>query len=161
MKALLFGLLGLSLISSSSLAVQPAQDFVSLAKQVRSSVVNISISQPGINKVIELIPGYMIPFTQPEVKGSGSGFIVDASGLIITNAHVVKGIEKIQVQFVDEETLFPAKVLGYDTRSDIALLKVDTKKKLKPIALGDSSKLEVGEWVAAIGNPHGYGHTMT
>ena len=162
MKSFLLSLGFLSLIiAPSSQAIEPAQDFVNLAKKVRSSVVNISVSQPGINKVIELIPGYMIPFSQPELKGSGSGFIVDKSGLIITNAHVVKDIQKIQVQFVDEETLFPAKVLGYDTRSDIALLKVDAKKKLTPIVLGDSSKLEVGEWVAAIGNPHGYGHTMT
>ena len=154
-------LLSLLMVSFSSHSVEPVQAFVSLAQKVRPSVVNISVSQPGINQVIELIPGYMVPFQQPEIKGSGSGFIVDKKGLIITNAHVVKGIENIQVQFADEEKLFPAKVLGSDSRSDIALLKVDTKKTLKPIALGDSSRLEVGEWVAAIGNPHGYGHTMT
>ena len=142
-------------------SVEPSQIFVKLAKKVRHGVVNISTTQNSYNQIIELFPGYYRPFTQPEVKGAGSGFIISEDGLIITNAHVVKGFDKIQIQFVDEETLYPAKVLGSDRYSDIALLKVDTKKKLRPILLGDSSQLEVGEWVAAIGNPHGYGHTMT
>ena len=142
-------------------SVEPSRAFVELAKKVRNSVVNISTTQSGYNKVIELFPGYFMPYNQPETKGAGSGFIVSKEGLIITNSHVVKGFDKIQIQFVDEETFYPAKLLGSDDHSDIALLKVQTKKRLKPIALGDSSKLEVGEWVAAIGNPHGYGHTMT
>lgn len=111
--------------------------------------------------MVELFPGYFMPFNQPETKGAGSGFIVSRDGLIITNSHVVKGFDKIQIQFINEEIFYPAKLLGSDDHSDIALLKVDIKKKLQPIALGDSSKLEVGERVAAIGNPHGYGHTMT
>ena len=142
-------------------SVESSQIFVTLAKKVRHGVVNISTTQNSYNQIIELFPGYYRPFTQPEIKGAGSGFIISEDGLIITNAHVVKGFDKIQIQFVDEETLYPAKVLGSDGHSDIALLKVDTKKKLQPILLGDSSQLEVGEWVAAIGNPHGYGHTMT
>ena len=142
-------------------SVEPSKAFVTLAKKVRNSVVNISTTQKGYNKVVELFPGYFMPFNQPETKGAGSGFIVSKEGLIITNSHVVKGFDKIQIQFVDEEVFYPAKLLGSDDHSDIALLKVETKKKLKPIALGDSSQLEVGEWVAAIGNPHGYGHTMT
>ncbi|MBC6414969.1 MAG: trypsin-like peptidase domain-containing protein [Bdellovibrionales bacterium] len=147
-----------------SLSIQSkdlSDTFVDLAKKVRPSVVNISITQAGFNQMIELIPGYPLPFNQPEKKGSGSGFIVSKEGLIITNSHVVKGFDKIQVQFVDEDTLYPAKVLGSDSHSDIALLKVDVKKALKPIPLGNSSLLEVGEWVVAIGNPHNYGHTMT
>ena len=157
-----FFLLSFSLIFCFPVfSAEPSKAFVELAKKVRNSVVNISTTQKGSNKMIELFPGYFMPFNQPETRGAGSGFIVSKDGLIITNSHVVKGFDKIQIQFVDEETLYPAKLLGLDDHSDIALLKVDAKKKLKPIALGDSSKLEVGEWVAAMGNPHGYGHTMT
>ena len=74
---------------------------------------------------------------------------------------MVQNFDKIQVQFAGDKNFYTAKVLGADSRSDIALLKVDVDKKLIPIQFGDSEKLEVGEWVAAIGNPHGYGHTMT
>ena len=142
-------------------SLEPSKAFVELAKKVRPGVVNISTSKAGINDMVQIFPGYFMPFTSPELTASGSGFIVDKNGLIITNSHVVKNFDKIQVQFVGDDKYYPAKILGSDSLSDIALLKVDVNKKLRPIALGDSSKLEVGEWVAAIGNPHGYGHTMT
>ena len=142
-------------------SVEPSKAFVELAKKVRPGVVNISTTKAGVNDMVQVFPGYFMPFTSPELTASGSGFIVDKKGLIITNAHVVKNFDKIQVQFVGDNRYYPAKVLGADALSDIALLKVNVNKRLKPIALGDSSKLEVGEWVAAIGNPHGYGHTMT
>jgi len=155
-------ILSLSLFFSFPLfAIEPSKAFVNLAKKVRNSVVNISTTQKGSNRMVELFPGYFLPFNQPETKGAGSGFIVSEEGLIITNSHVVKGFDEIQIQFIDKDTFYPAKLLGSDDHSDIALLKVDIKRKLKPIALGDSSELEVGEWVAAMGNPHGYGHTMT
>ena len=142
-------------------SVEPSKAFVQLAKKVRPGVVNISTTKAGVNNMVQVFPGYFMPFTSPEVTASGSGFIVHKEGLIITNAHVVKNFDKIQVQFIGDDKHYPAKVLGADSLSDIALLKVNVKKRLKPIVLGDSSKLEVGEWVAAIGNPHGYGHTMT
>ena len=82
-------------------------------------------------------------------------------GLIITNAHVVQSFDQIQVQFADDKSFYPAKVLGADPQSDIALLQVQVKKNLAPIRFGDSANLQVGEWVVAIGNPRGYGHTMT
>ena len=146
---------------SFSSAVEPSKAFIQLAKKVRSGVVNISTTKTGVNNMVQIFPGYFMPFTSPEMTASGSGFIVDKKNLIITNAHVVKNFDKIQVQFVGDDKYYPAKILGSDSLSDIALLKVDVSKKLQPIALGDSSQLEVGEWVAAIGNPHGYGHTMT
>ncbi len=143
-------------------SVEPHQDFIRLAKKARHSVVNISVAKEGSNNVIPFYQGYyLMPFSPPEIKGSGSGFIVDKAGLIVTNAHVVQNFDKIQIQFAEEEKLYPAKILGLDRQSDIALLKVSTNKKLVPIQMGDSERLEVGEWVAAIGNPHGYGHTMT
>ena len=95
------------------------------------------------------------------MTGSGSGFIIDKKGLIVTNTHVVQNFDKIQVQFSGDDKFYIAKILGMDSLSDIALLKVSVHKKLVPFELGDSEKLQVGEWVAAIGNPHGYKHTMT
>ncbi|MDE0092414.1 MAG: trypsin-like peptidase domain-containing protein, partial [Oligoflexia bacterium] len=142
-------------------SAEPSQAFVELAKKVQQSVVNISTTKTGVNNMVQVFPGYFMPFTSPELTAEGSGFIVDKKGLVITNAHVVKNFDKIQVQFVGDDKFYSAKVLGVDSLSDIALLKVNVAKRLKPIVLGDSSKLQVGEWVAAIGNPHGYGHTMT
>ena len=142
-------------------SAEPSKAFVDLAKKVRSSVVNISTTKAGVSNMVQVFPGYFMPFTSPEMTASGSGFIVDKEGLIVTNSHVVKDFDRIQAQFAGDDNFYPAKVLGTDSLSDIALLKVNVNKKLKPIVLGDSSKLEVGEWVAAIGNPHGYGHTMT
>ena len=159
MKALLLAL-SFSL-SALAYAVEPSKAFVELAKKVRPGVVNISTTKEGLNNMVQIFPGYFMPFTSPEMTADGSGFIVDKKGLIITNAHVVKDFDKIQVQFVGDNKYYPAKMLGLDSLSDIALLKVNVNKRLQPIALGDSSKLKVGEWVAAIGNPHGYGHTMT
>ena len=148
-------------ITSSVYAVSPEKAFVELAKKVRASVVNISTTRKGMDQMIPIFPGYFMPFNLPEMTAAGSGFIVDKKGLIITNAHVAQNFDKIQVQFVGDTNFYPVKLLGADSQSDIALLKVSVKKNLIPIEFGDSSKLQVGEWVAAIGNPHGYGHTMT
>lgn len=142
-------------------SVTPEKAFVELAQKVRSSVVNISTTKEGVNDMVQIFPGYFMPFNLPQMTASGSGFIVDKEGLIITNAHVVQNFDKIQIQFAGDTKLYPAKVLGLDSHSDVALLKVSVKKRLTPIKFGDSEKLQVGEWVAAIGNPHGYGHTMT
>lgn len=145
--------------SSFTYSVESEKVFIELAKKVRHSVVNISIMKAEINDMYQLFPGYFTPFIQ--IPAIGSGFIVDQKGLIITNYHVVQNSGQIQVQFAEDEKLYPAKVVGTDPHSDIALLKVDVKTKLVPFKFGDSEKLEVGEWVAAIGNPYGYGHTMT
>lgn len=142
-------------------SAEPERAFIELAKKVRKSVVNISTTKEETKDIIQFFPGYFMPFNVPQMTASGSGFIVDQEGLIITNAHVVQNFDKIQVQFVGDKKFYLARVLGADPHSDIALLKVDIRKKLIPIQFGDSEKLEVGEWVAAIGNPHGYGHTMT
>ena len=142
-------------------SAEPSKAFIELAKKVRSSVVNISTTKEEVNNMVQIFPGYFMPFNLPQMNASASGFIVDKKGLIITNSHVVQNFDKIQVQFAGDDHFYPAKVLGADSLSDIALLKVSVNKKLVPIQFGNSEKLEVGEWVAAIGNPHGYGHTMT
>ncbi len=97
---------------------------------------------------------------QGKVEGLGSGFVVDADGYIVTNNHVIDGADEINVTFVDGKTL-PAKLLGADPLSDLALLKVETTSKLPAIAFADSDRARVGDWVVAIGNPFGLGGSVT
>ncbi len=95
------------------------------------------------------------------LKGAGSGFIIDASGYLLTNNHVVEGAEKIEVHLLDGRT-FPAELVGTDPATDVALLKLDAGGEGLPIVpLGDSDALQIGEFVAAIGNPLGLAHTLT
>ncbi|HET7731053.1 MAG TPA: Do family serine endopeptidase [Usitatibacter sp.] len=91
--------------------------------------------------------------------GLGSGFIVSPDGYIVTNAHVVENAEEINVRFTDKREL-KAKVIGADTRSDVAVIKVDATN-LPTVKIGDTSKLRVGEWVIAIGSPFGFANTVT
>ncbi len=91
----------------------------------------------------------------------GSGFILDEAGYIITNNHVVESADEIVVRLSDEHE-FEAEVVGTDPKTDIALIKIDPGEvRLHPVKLGDSDKIRVGDWVIAIGNPFGYGHTVT
>jgi S1-C subfamily serine protease len=105
------------------------------------------------------------PFGAPQQgTATGSGFVVDKDGTIITNAHVVEGADKVQVRFDENGEFIDAEVKGVDTSSDVAVLKIDPSKVsdgLTPIPLGDSSKLQVGDPVIAIGNPFGYSRTVT
>ncbi len=96
----------------------------------------------------------------PPVASLGSGFIIDPSGLIVTNNHVIANAEKIDVTLSDNTTL-EAHVVGRDPVSDLALLKVDPKTPLPAAEWGDSTKTRVGDWVLAIGNPFGLGGTVT
>jgi S1-C subfamily serine protease len=104
------------------------------------------------------------PFGFPQEQrgqATGSGFVIDEQGHVLTNAHVVEGASKIEVAFGDRNSV-DAKLLGSDASTDVALLKVKASKKvLKPLSLGDSSKLEVGDAVVAIGNPFGLDRTVT
>ncbi|HRD67843.1 MAG TPA: DegQ family serine endoprotease [Candidatus Competibacter sp.] len=93
------------------------------------------------------------------VQGLGSGFIISADGYLITNRHVVDGADKITVKLNDKRE-FPAKVIGSDPQSDIALLKIDAKN-LPTVAIGDAGSLKVGQWVFAIGAPFGLERTAT
>lgn len=90
----------------------------------------------------------------------GSGFVVDADGYIVTNNHVIAGADEISVIFHDE-TKLPAKIVGRDTKTDLALLKVDSKKKLPFVSFGSSDDLRVGDWVVAVGNPFGLGGSVS
>lgn len=150
-------------------------DFISLAKKIGPSVVNIATTQihkpaqgmpspfggdQGFNEPWERFFGGQLPRSPQRQRGLGSGFIIDSDGTIVTNHHVVNGAEKIVVTLADGKS-FDAKILGTDQRSDIAIVKIDAQQRLTAAALGDSEQLEVGEWVMAIGNPFGLDHTVT
>ncbi len=109
-------------------------------------------------------PSSPSPFGQPEGGGTatGSGFLIDTEGHIITNSHVVEGADEVEVTLGSSETSHSAEVIGSDPATDVALLKVDVPSdQLHPLALGDSSKVEVGDPVIAIGNPFGLDRTVT
>lgn len=93
-------------------------------------------------------------------KGLGSGFIFSEDGYIVTNNHVVERATDIKVILQNGDS-YPAKVIGTDPKSDLALLKIEPKTKLPAVKFGNSDRLEIGDWVLAIGNPFGLGHTVT
>lgn len=151
----------------------PANLFVELAKLINPAVVNISTSTLPKSRgrgprdpMMEMLEQfYGVPMQQPSAKPQqalGTGFIIREDGLIVTNNHVIAGADVIQVQLTEKnEKFYEAKVVGSDERTDIALLKISSSEKLPVAQLGSSKDTEVGEWVAAFGNPYGNGHTMT
>lgn len=102
---------------------------------------------------------FQMPEQQPR-QSLGSGFILNSEGYIVTNNHVVEKADEIKVVLQDEST-YTAKVIGKDPKTDVALIKIDAKKPLAHVILGDSSALKVGDIVVAIGNPFGLSHTVT
>jgi serine protease Do len=147
----------------------PANAFVELAKLINPTVVNISTSsnpkrgraRDPMLEMLEQFYGFpMTPYNRPQ-QALGSGFIIRDDGLIVTNNHVISGADIIQVQLSENSSkLYEAKVIGTDERTDIALIKISHEGKLPAASLGSSTALEVGEWVAAFGNPFGQGHSM-
>jgi S1-C subfamily serine protease len=121
---------------------------------------------PGVAYIrAEIVQQSQSPFDfGPQTQqgtATGSGFVIDKSGNILTNAHVVEGATKITVSFGNKESV-PARVVGRDVSNDLALIKVDPKDlKLKPLALGDASTVQVGDPTIAIGNPFGLDRTLT
>ena len=107
-------------------------------------------------------PGQRPGGNQPQRKAQslGSGFIIDPSGIVITNNHVIDGADEITV-ILQDNTSLKAKLVGRDERTDIAVLKVESDKPLPAVAFGDSDKSRVGDWVLAIGNPFGLGGSVT
>jgi S1-C subfamily serine protease len=106
------------------------------------------------------------PFGEPESEGggtaTGSGFVIDSEGRVLTNNHVVEGADQIQVKLGASDATYDAKVVGTDPASDLALLEVDAPAdQLHPLTLGRSSEMEVGDPVVAIGNPFGLDRTVT
>jgi serine protease Do len=157
-------------------------DFADLVAQVRPAVVQVTnhmaVQQaddteqqsdspfghmpPGFPQIPGMPFGMMTPHhahPQP-VEARGSGFIIDADGTIVTNNHVVRGEKSLMVT-LDDGTQLPARVIGTDPRTDLAVIRVDAGHKLPFIQLGDSAKVRPGEWVVAMGNPFGLGGTVT
>ena len=128
------------------LLAHEAQSLIQIFEATEKGVVSITVQRPTVTL---------------GSRGLGSGFVYDNEGHIITNDHVVNNAEKITVTFIDGKK-YNAKVVGKDHFSDIAVLQVDAEpESLHPLPIGDSSKLKVGEQVAAIGNPFGLTGTMT
>lgn len=97
---------------------------------------------------------------QRTVESLGSGFVIDPSGYIVTNNHVIEGADDIEINFANGSKL-KAKLVGKDTQTDLALLKVEPKAPLKAVPFGDSRKMRIGDWVMAIGNPFGLGGSVS
>ena len=156
----------------------PANAFVELAKAINPAVVNISTStlpkaprggrggmgarDPFFDMLEQFYGLRMGPQNQMPRQSLGTGFIIREDGLIVTNNHVIDGADVINVQLSEKSTkTYEAKLVGSDERTDIALIKIVGTEKFPTTQLGSSKDLEVGEWVAAFGNPFGQGHTMT
>ncbi|HJV64681.1 MAG TPA: DegQ family serine endoprotease [Geomonas sp.] len=144
------------------------QGFITLVKSVTPSVVNISTvgKKKLVRPFFEQSPFFEDFFgeqSRPRYQREsslGSGFIINKDGYIVTNDHVVRDAETIQVK-LSNESVYTGKVVGSDPKTDIAVIKINAKETLQPAVLGDSSKLQVGQWAIAIGNPFGLDRTVT
>jgi serine protease Do len=163
-------LLVLSLAFLTAAVAAAVPDFVSLVKREGGAVVNISSTRtvrgaeagiPGLSPDDPLYEFFRRFFPPGEhlAQSLGSGFLISADGDILTNAHVVADMDEVTVKLVDRRE-FKAKVVGVDRRTDVALIKI-AAKGLRTVTIGDASKLEVGEWVAAIGSPFGFENSVT
>ncbi len=138
--------------------------FADLAERVSPAVVNIQTSRKlgprGRRHPLEqfLPPGMLqLPESVPSL---GTGFVISADGFIVTNNHVVEGVDEIHVHFVNGDE-FEAEVIGRDPKTDVALIRVKVDKPLTSLPLGDSDAIRPGDWVLAVGNPFGLEHTVT
>ena len=128
--------------------------FAPIAHAADPSVVTINT----VSEEVEISP-FSHRRRPREVRGLGTGFVADKNGVILTNNHVVEGADAVQVKLSDERE-FQGKVVGTDPPTDIAVVRIDAKD-LRPLPLGDSDSMEVGDWVVAIGNPFGLSHTVS
>jgi serine protease Do len=175
-----FVLAGLLSLSHMTVQAKELPDFTELAEKQGPTVVNISVTQvmsgngqgsfpgmPNDEALNELFRRFGLPTPgmpggpQQDFKSQslGSGFIISADGYVLTNAHVVSEADEVIVKLSDKRE-FKAKIVGFDRRTDVALLKIDANG-LPKVNIGDPNQLKVGEWVAAIGSPFGLENTMT
>lgn len=169
------------ILAPPAAAQRGPQSVAGVAEKLQDAVVNISTSQTV--KGPQGVPLPRVPKGSPfeeffeeffnrrgggrapsdrKVSSLGSGFVIDGKeGLVVTNNHVIEGADEITINFADGSKLKVDKVLGKDTKTDLALLKVTPKKPLAQVAFGNSSKMKVGDWVLAIGNPFGLGGSVT
>ncbi len=148
------------------------KSFADLAERLMPSVVNISSTQtiqatsnpfpfqfPPGSPFEDMFKEFNRP-TERKATALGSGFIIDKKGIVVTNNHVIQGAEDIIVS-VNGSTEYKAKVIGKDPYMDLAVLQIESDEKFQPVSFGDSDKARVGDWVIAIGNPFGFGGTVT
>lgn len=160
------------LIADVAEMVAPAVVSVNVEKTARLAAPDFS-GLPFADEVMKRFfgaDGSNNPFTpfgggaglpsQRTILGNGSGVVLSKEGYILTNNHVIAAVDKVTI-ILNDGRQFPARLVGRDTYSDIAVLKIDAPANLTPIALGDSDKLRPGEWVLAVGSPLGYDHTVT
>ena len=147
--------------------------FADLAEKLMPSVVNIASTQtvktttnpfqnfkfPPGSPFEDMFKEFNRP-TERKATALGSGFIIDKKGIVVTNNHVIQGAEDIIVS-VNGSTEYKAKVIGTDPYMDLAVLQIVSDEKFKPVSFGDSDKARVGDWVIAIGNPFGFGGSVT
>ena len=170
---------GLASMPAAVVAREGPQSVAPLAERLTDAVVNISTSQkakgpsgvplPNVPKgspFEEFFEDFFNrndrPNTDRKVSSLGSGFVIDAKeGLIVTNHHVIEGADEIVINFHDGSKLKVDKVIGRDTKTDLAVLKVTPKKPLTQVRFGASEAMKVGDWVMAIGNPFGLGGSVS
>jgi len=168
--SLIFVLLNLQVLPANSKTVPDS--FADLAEKLMPSVVNISSTQT-IKTTSNPFPFQFPPgspfedmfkeFNQPTERKAtalGSGFIIDKKGIVVTNNHVIQGAEDIVVS-VNGSAEYKAKVIGKDPYMDLAILEIESNESFVPVSFGDSDKARIGDWVIAIGNPFGFGGTVT
>lgn len=161
----------ITLVSGAQAARAP-ESFADLAEKLLPSVVNISTTQTvnatSVPEMPQFPPGSPFedyfdqqkPGTPKQATSLGSGFLVDSSGLVVTNNHVIADADEITVILYDN-TALRADVVGRDTKTDLALLKITTNRKLPSVVFGNSDDARIGDWVITIGNPFGLGGTVT
>ena len=170
-------------VAPASLTAQMPESFADLVKAVKPAVVNIAtaahIEEGGHAGVPEFRfpegspfdryfreffehrnPGRPKGAPRPNARSMGSGFIIDPAGYVVTNNHVVDKAVEITVTLNDGDQL-PARLIGRDVKTDIALLKIDTDEPLPHVSFGDSDTAQVGDWVIAVGNPFGLGGSVS
>jgi serine protease Do len=144
------------------------QAFINVARTVNPAVVNISTESrkkvtPPFFEFSPFFDDFFGENSRPQYrreKSLGSGFILNKDGYIITNDHVVREADTIQVKLADDR-VFPGRVIGSDPKTDLAIVKINARGDLPSVILGDSDKLQVGQWAVAIGNPFGLAKTVT
>ena len=162
----------LSFPTSYAYSKTAPSSFADLAEKLMPSVVNIASTQivktssnpfpfqfPPGSPFEDMFKEFNRP-TERKATALGSGFIIDKEGIIVTNNHVIQGAEDIIVS-VNGSTEYNAKIIGTDPYMDLAVLQIESEEKFTPVNFGDSDKARVGDWVIAIGNPFGFGGSVT
>ncbi len=146
---------GVPAVSRQAEALQDLANLSTAAEKVAPAVVCVDVMQKNERDALSAS-------SDPHARGHGSGVILDEFGTVLTNNHVVKGAERLEVTLPGDETGYPASVVGTDPLTDLAVIRMEKlDRKLPFLKFGDSDKLRVGEWVIAVGNPYGVGHTVT